>query len=133
MSSYHKWGPDSLVVVAGCMPPLQKVINRGLYLCEIDMSAIQSIRSMAEQKNNIIKGVSWTLESKHLDVDGDGLVAAIDIYPYVSGRTSHAPDHYKLIARAMFKAAIEEGVFVQWGGFWRGGEPFKDAPHWELD
>jgi peptidoglycan LD-endopeptidase CwlK len=132
MAGYHKWGTASRLVIECCMDPLQRVVNRALEISEIDASAVQSIRDEEEQIINVAKGVSWTMDSKHIDGDGDGKVAAIDIFPYVNGKTSHHPDHYKLWARAMFQAAVELGIQIRWGGLWRGGDPFKDGPHWEL-
>ena len=132
MASYHRFGTESEEVLSYCMTPLERVVRRALQICRIDFSCVESIRSVEQQRKNIIDEVSWTMNSKHLDWDGDGKVAAVDIYPWVAGKTSHNPEHYKLIAKAMFQAAFELGITIRWGGLWEGGEPFKDAPHWEL-
>lgn len=110
---------------------LQRVVELAISITDVDFSVVETVRTPEQQRENIANGVSWTMESKHLP-DANGKSRAVDIYPWVDGKTSHDPEHYKRVARAMFMAAAREGVEIWWGGFWGGGEPFKDAPHWEL-
>jgi peptidoglycan L-alanyl-D-glutamate endopeptidase CwlK len=104
------------------------VVELALHKCQIDFSIIETVRDTAQQRANIKLGVSWTMESKHLP-DDRGLSRAVDIYPWVGGKTSHDAYHYRLVARAMVEAAIELGVQVRWGGLW--SEDHFDPPHWE--
>lgn len=127
----YKLGTSSSKKLMTCTFSLQKVVEIAISISDVDFSVVEGVRTEAQQRLNIKNGVSWTMNSKHL-ANANGKARAVDIYPWVNGRTSHDPEHYKRIARAMFMAAAREGVEIWWGGFWKGGEPFKDAPHWEL-
>lgn len=127
----YKLGTASNNRLLTCTFDLQRVVQRAIEISDVDFSVVEGVRTEEQQRQNIENGVSWTMDSKHLP-DANGKARAVDIYPWVNGQTNHDPEFYKRIARAMFMAASREGVEVWWGGFWRGGEPFKDAPHWEL-
>ena len=107
---------------------MKRVVMRPYGLAEVDFSVIETRRSPEQQQQNIIDGVSWTMDSDHLfdDIDGTG-VLAVDLYPWVNGATSHDRDHYAQLAKAMFRAAGELNIQIKWGGFW----PNKrfDGPH----
>jgi len=124
MGEQHSLGAASMRHLEGVEQELVDVVTIALRLCLIDFSVVDGNRTEEEQRQNILDGVSWTMESKHL------VGRAVDIYPYVNGRTSHNPYHYKLIARAMFEAAAILGVRIRWGGLWR--ETRLDLPHWAL-
>ena len=104
------------------------VCRLALRYSKVDFSINETIRTIEQQQLNVDKGVSWTLESKHL-ANENNLSEAVDIYPWVDGKTSHRKEHYNEISKAMFRAAIELGVQIKWGGFFRGQ---IDCPHWEL-
>jgi hypothetical protein len=67
------------------------------------------------------------MNSRHLP-GSDGLSYAVDIYPWVEGQTSHASKGYNRVAKAMFAAAMELNIYLEWGGFWNN----PDKPHWQL-
>ena len=125
----NQFGKASLNHLKDVRSQLKSIVVLALRKCEIDFSVVDGLRTIEEQKENIVKGVSWTMHSKHLP-DKTGLAGAVDIYPWVDGRSSQKPDHYKLIAKAMFSAAIELRIRVTWGGFF--GIANLDMPHWEL-
>ena len=117
----------SLAHLSGCKPDLVLVVNRALEIVRVDFSVVDGVRTVAEQEQNIKNGVSWTMDSRHLP-GKDGLSFAADIYPYYNGSTDHSVWLYGKIAKAMFKAAIELNVDIEWGGFWKT----PDMPHWQL-
>ena len=127
--SIFKLGEKSKVELLTVRWDLQRVVNRAIKITGCDFSVIQGKRTIEQQQANIESGVSWTMKSDHLP-DDDGEVLAVDIYPWFGGRTSHHPDHYKLLAKAMFKAAAIEGEVIDWGGFWISQE---DKPHWSVE
>lgn len=110
--------------------PLVWVVERAIEITEIDFSVVDCRRTIEEQRQNIVDGVSWTMDSRHLpDPDGiDDLVWAADIYPWYRDATDHVEWLYRKIAKAMFQAAIEFHVDIEWGGFWKK----PDNPHWQL-
>lgn len=113
-------------------PLLQSVVEQALAISDVDFSVVDGLRTKEQQAENIKNGVSWSMDSKHLD-QGNGFAEAVDIYPWVNSKTSHEPQHYRKVARAMFQAAIDLEIQVEWGGLWVFNDPEKiDAPHWEL-
>jgi len=103
---------------------LQDVVNLAIQLTDVDFSVVEGIRTRERQLFLYNNGLSWTMDSQHL------LGRAVDIYPWVDGKTSHDPEHYRRIAKAMFDAAQQLGVQIAWGGFWY--DENLDMPHWEL-
>lgn len=132
-------------------PQLRKVVERALELSTIDFTVTEGLRSFATQQDNVRKGVSQTINSKHL-AQKDGYAHAVDLVPYpVSWELK---DFYPIVT-AMREAAKELGVKVRWGGCWcllntdtrtptqmaeeytaarrkAGNKAFIDGPHFEL-
>lgn len=122
-------GKVSAEKLADAHHDLQKVVNTAIELTDIDFSVIETIRTEEQQALNVKNKVSWTMDSDHLP-NRLGEVKAVDIYPWVNGRTSHEPEHYKRVARAMFRSAMHHKVQIKWGGFWKGDN--EDQPHWAM-
>lgn len=108
----------------GVHPDLLKVLDEYLKIGTTPIIVIQGLRSLAEQKKNVAKGVSKTLRSRHLTGH------AIDIAP---ANPNGSPDwswtRYYGLAKQFKQAAKNVGVSVEWGGDWT---KFKDGPHWQL-
>jgi len=127
-------GQASRKNLAGACIDMQRVVITAYRLLPVakgvDMSVVESVRTIEQQKKNVMAGVSWTLDSDHIKLDADGSgVLAVDIYPWLPGiGTSHDAEHYNVVADAMFHAAQIEGVIIQWGGFW--AKKHRDYPHW---
>lgn len=101
----------------GLCADMTAVVMRTYELTEVDFSVIESRRSVAQQRGNVMKKVSWTMDSDHLKEDEDGTgVLAVDLYPWVDGKTSFHKIPIKLLAKAVFRAAGELGVQIKWGG-----------------
>lgn len=126
--SEFKLGARSLERLQGVHPDLVKVVKRALELTEYDFSVIEGVRSIETQRAYVAKGVSKTMNSRHLTGH------AVDLYPV--GRPTPW-DRCHNVAAAMLAAAKELGIHVRWGGdFNENGrsddESFYDGPHFEL-
>ena len=117
----YKLSQRSLDRLKGVHPDLVKVVKRAIELTEHDFSVIEGVRSVETQREYVAKGVSKTMNSRHLTGH------AVDLYPV--GRPTPW-DKCAVVAKAMKKAADELGVPIVWGGDWRS---FVDQPHYELD
>ena len=112
----------------GVHPDLIKVVKLALTMCEIDFSVIEGVRSAEKQREYVAKGVSKTMNSRHITGH------AVDLYPV--GKPTPF-DRCPSIAAAMFEAAIALKVQIRWGGDWdmdgdSKDEKFYDGPHFEL-
>lgn len=126
--SEFKLGARSIERLKGVQPDLVKVVKRALELTEYDFSVIEGVRSIETQRAYVEKGVSKTMNSRHLTGH------AVDLYPV--GRPTPW-DRCHNVAAAMLAAAKELGIHVRWGGdFNENGrsddESFYDGPHFEL-
>jgi peptidoglycan LD-endopeptidase CwlK len=98
---------------------LAKCVEAGIPVMIVD-----TLRSAQEQEENIKKGVSWTLNSKHLTGN------AIDIAPYEIYRL-YGPDKLTWDATDPIWqriGLIGESLDLVWGGRWQK----KDMGHFEL-
>jgi peptidoglycan LD-endopeptidase CwlK len=87
----------------------------------------QGLRTLAEQKENIKKGVSWSLNSRHLTGHAVDVCDPDGCYDL--------PDMIR-IGKAIKQAAKELNVPVIWGALKKHGGDWKtrnDTPHFELD
>lgn len=126
-------GKQSKVVLSELCDDMTGIVMRAYQILDgkgVDMSCIESRRSIDNQRRNIEAGVSWTMDSYHIREHPDGSgVLAVDIYPWIPKQgTSHDTDHYERIALAMFQAAQEAKKVIHWGGYWT----HPDRPHWQL-
>ncbi len=119
----------SLARLAGVHPDLVKVVRRAIEITANDFTVTCGARTEKEQAENVKKGVSKTMKSKHLP-QPDGYSHAVDLAPLVDGKASFVwGKPYDDVSGAMKRAAAELGVAIQWGGDWKR---FKDGPHYEL-
>lgn len=119
-----KLSKASRAALKGVHPKLIKFVEYAIANTTIDFKVLEGLRSKAQQAKNVAKGVSWTMNSKHLTG------RAVDLIPLVNGKPTWAwPVYYKL-APQLKAAARAVGVKVKWGGDWKKN---KDGPHWELD
>lgn len=145
----------SIKRMEGLHPDLQRVIYRALELSTQDFSIIEGVRTIEQQRKNVAKGASQTMNSQHLP-KADGYGYAVDVAAYISGKgISWDLEYYYLIAEAFEKAAKELNITIRWGGAWvilntlsespkqvtmryseqrrsEGRKAFIDAGHFEL-
>lgn len=110
-------------------PDLQRVMLRAIGISEVDFSIQYPVRTEQEQQLMLDTGASKTFNSRHLLREQDVQVHAVDVVAWINGDISWDMNHYKKIAKAVFKAAIEEKVQVEWGGLWTNP---VDGPHFQL-
>ncbi|MBY5581849.1 M15 family metallopeptidase [Rhizobium leguminosarum] len=109
-------------------PDLVRVVKRAALMSSIDFTVMEGTRSVAQQKLNVAKGVSSTMNSRHIP-GKDGLSKAVDLVPIVNGKASWDWAVYNKFAPIVKEAAKLEKVPVEWGGDWK---TFKDGPHFQL-
>lgn len=119
VKSKYVLGKNSLDQLAHVHPKLKLCVELAITYTEVDFRVNQGLRTIAEQKANVAKGVSRTLHSKHLP-QADGLAWAVDLVALVSGVVSWKFEVYADIAYAMDKAATELGIagHIRWGCAW---------------
>ena len=112
----------------GVHPDLVRVIERAARMSNSGFRVIDGVRTVAEQKANVARGVSKTMNSRHLPA-ANGLSHAVDVVPLVGGAISWDWDDFYPLAKVIKQAAALEGVPIEWGGDWKS---FKDGAHWQL-
>lgn len=129
-------------------PALIQVANR--VILAWDCQVTDGIRTVAEQRKNIAKGASKTMDSKHLP-QADGLSHAIDINPFpthwdaiqrgydVVKRTTGGMEVLEFYAFAGFVDGVAwgMGINLRSGYDWNTNRQFEDQtfldlPHHEL-
>ena len=110
-------GPASRARLHGVHPDLVACVERAISLTAADFTVMQGLRSPAEQRRNLARGVSRTLNSKHL-VQADGHGHAVDLVPWIDGRARWDWAGCCAIAAAMRQASVELGAPLRWGGAW---------------
>lgn len=95
-----------------------------------DFGVFETKRTLEQQKENVKKGVSKTLNSKHLPDKNNGIVRAMDIVPYVNGQYTWDNEYldkiipiFKNVANELYENEIEFGY--DWTSF-------VDKPHIQI-
>mgnify|MGYP000137312783 FL=1 len=147
----YKLSSRSLGRLDGVNEKLVNVVKKAIEYTTVDFGVIQGLRSIEEQKDLVARGLSKTMNSKHLEG------RAVDLMAYLNGRGCWEVNVYDEIADAVKQAAIEEDIPVRWGAAWtvpdirmwsgtmeeamlnyvdirrsQNKRPFIDAPHFEL-
>lgn len=112
--------------LSGVHPDLVRVIERAADLCPRPFIVVEGVRSVEAQRENVRKGASKTMKSRHLKA-GNGYGHAVDLCIVEGGvaKWNDAAD----IARAVKAASVELDIPIEWGGDW---STFKDTPHFQL-
>ena len=139
----------------GVHPDLVAVVERAIVLTAQDFCVHDGVRTLEQQKALVRAGASKTLKSRHL-IRPDGFGHAVDLVPWIGGKSRWEWKPIYLIAVAVRRAAVEQGVSLTWGGVWdrrladlpetavgleaavktytarHPGPDFIDGPHFEL-
>lgn len=118
-----KLGSRSRQRLSGVHEDLVRVVERALEISKVDFTVLEGVRSLEKQKRNFASGASLTMNSRHLTGH------AVDLGAWVDDDVSWHGAYYHQIADAMFQAASELGVEIEWGGHWKS---IFDGPHFEL-
>lgn len=123
MASGFKWSPKSAAMIAKVHPKLQKIANRAIELTPTDMAITCGLRTVAEQRECVRRGVSKTMKSNHITGRALDYVALINGQPKWDEKVMTAQSY------AWKAAAKELGISIVWGGDWKGS---WDKSHIEL-
>lgn len=112
---------------------LVKVIHRALEISSADFAVIEGLRTIEKQRENVRKGVSKTMDSRHLTGH------AVDILPSAIKPGMSWELKYFMPGLAAIKQAGDElGVPLRFGLNWKNDPSlpietkFVDAPHVEI-
>lgn len=118
--------------LATCDERLQQVFNKVVEYW--DCTVIEGKRSEARQKANVAKGVSKTMNSKHVyPLDAPSL--AVDVAPFpVDWQDTN---RFYAFGGFVCATALSLGITLRWGGDWDSDRDFRDQtfhdlPHFEL-
>jgi peptidoglycan L-alanyl-D-glutamate endopeptidase CwlK len=100
-----------------------EVVMEAIRITSVDFAVLEGMRSLERQKQLVARGASTTMNSRHITGH------AVDLGAYVDGEIRWDWPLYYKIADAMFQAAEEKVVDIDWGGHWKS---FPDGPHFQL-
>lgn len=120
--SKYSFGAKSIAEACGVHPDLVGVFTDAIAISDQDFSIHDGLRTEAEQREYVKRGVSKTMNSKHMK-QADGFGHAIDGVPYINGQLRWEWKPIYVIAAAVHKAAKARGVKLIWGGVW--DRPFE--------
>lgn len=127
-----KFNSKSQAQLLTCHTQLQRVFNE--VIKHWDCSVIEGKRSEEKQKENLAKGVSQTMNSKHVYPLGQPSLA-VDVapFPIVWGDT----ERFYAFGGFVVGVATVLGIKLRWGGDWDSDRDLKDQrfidlPHFEL-
>lgn len=123
-----KFGSSSKEKLKDCDESIQLLMNKALELSEYDFGISCGMRAIKEQQALFDSGASQTMSSRHLP-NAFGESEAADIVIYVNGVATWDSKYYRKVSGAIFQAAFELGIAIEWGGHW---ETLNDMPHYQL-
>lgn len=149
-------GHTSLTNLQGVLPALVTMAKLAIQVTKQDFGITDGVRTIEEQAAMVKRGVSRTMQSKHLR-QPDGFSHAIDATPFVNGKPTWDWQYIYFVATAMDQAARSIGIAekIRWGGAWdrrlsdfnsdpdifraavleyrdrHPGKDFLDGPHYE--
>ncbi len=105
-------GSISLKELNGVHEDLLAVVNRAIEITPQDFSVHDGMRTLDEQKELVKRGVSKTLNSRHISGH------AVDLVPYINGKLRWEWEPIYVIADSVRLAAKELSIPLRWGGAW---------------
>ena len=110
--------------LVGVHPDLVRVVRRADELTELEFIITEGIRDKARQRELFAKGLSKTLNSRHITGH------AVDFAPILYGEVTWKTPAFLPIIKAFKTASVELKTPIVSGSDWKS---FKDFPHIELD
>lgn len=119
VDSGFRFGSKSKAELVGVLPIMVDVADLALRLSTQDFMIFDGLRTPEEQKRLVAKGMSKTLNSKHLK-QKDGYSHAFDAVPVVGSIPKWDWKVIYPVAYAVDRAATSLGVAdkIRWGGAW---------------
>jgi peptidoglycan L-alanyl-D-glutamate endopeptidase CwlK len=125
----YKFSQVSLDNLKGVHPALVMLCQNVIGISQIDFRVVDGLRTLAQQKVNIAKGVSQTLNSLHLK-QKDGYGHAIDFVVWRGGPDWFAIKDFKIIGSLFKQQAKIQKLNLTYGGDWK---TLKDYGHIQLN
>lgn len=147
----YKLSVRSAEKLAGLDEQLVAVVQNAIIITRHDFGVSCGMRTMEEQQDLFRRGLTQTMDSRHLTGD------AVDLYPYHKGRAVYDWPAVFMVADAIIGSAIQLDVPIRWGGAWdahdvrqsdlsaemlnaryiekkvtEGKRAFPDGPHFEI-
>lgn len=113
----YQLGKTSRQRLQGVDPRLVRCVERAIQITTQDFTVLEGVRSIETQRDYVRRGVSQTMNSRHLR-QPDGVGKAVDLVPWAGGMPRWEWPLIWPIAEAMRRASIELGVPIRWGGGW---------------
>lgn len=110
-------GKSSMQQLEGVHPALVTIVQLAIQITTQDFTVLDGVRTIEEQKEMVLRGVSQTMHSKHLP-QADGFAHAVDLVPWINGRPRWEWPAIFPIAEAVRTAAREAHYDIRWGGCW---------------
>lgn len=123
-----KLTPRDLKRLEGVNEHLVAVVKRAAELYEGKFFVNEGLRTLAQQKKNVLSGASKTMKSRHLTGHAVDLVPMLDLDNDGDLDVSWVQKHFTPISVAMKAAAKELNVPIEWGYDLWGW----DGPHFQL-
>ena len=138
--------------LVGVHPDMVRVVEHAIKISAQDFTVFEGLRTRERQAQYVARGVSKTMNSKHLR-QPDGFSHAVDLLPWIDGGPRWEWPAIYPIAHAVRMAARAEKVHLTWGGAWdcrihdthpsletevaeyckrHAGPDFIDGPHYQL-
>lgn len=124
----NKFSAESLKNLEGVDSRLVSICNLALQV--LDFKVVDGVRTLEEQRMNVARGKSWTMNSKHLEGK------AVDLAPVPLNWAD--TEMFCVLAGVIRAAAHTQGVKLRWGGDWDRDDSTKDERnrdygHFEID
>src|SRR3990167_2244625 len=113
------WSQKSLKEMEGVKPELKQIAIEALKISTIDFIFFDGVRTKEDQRLNVERATSKTMNSRHL-IQPDGFGWAMDLVPLINGVPKWDWDGCFKIALALDTAATRLGYadHIIWGGCW---------------
>lgn len=125
-----------------CVEPIQRLMNE--VVKTYDCTILEGERSIQQQRENVAKGVSKTMDSKHLVTPEKPKARAVDAAPFPlkwpkRNEVTYTKDlaRYYYFGGFVLATAERLGIKIRWGGDWDGDrdiheQDFDDLVHFEV-